>query len=164
MRKGVPQKLTNEQSSSSSSLHVVPSGTQYVLCLIYKGKPTHHSIGPGEDGKLLVNKRAYNGGQDTIEELVQVLSKPGVKGWPAPLSIPIIYNEETAKGLPDGSGNVDGHSAAVNLTMPWLHPKIKKADAEGTCVSRCVRAYRIVVRPTLRVVLESRSCSCMWSH
>lgn len=98
----------------------------------------------------MVNKRTYSGGQDTIEELVEVLSKPGVKGWPAPLAIPILYNEETAKGLPDGSGNVDGHSAAADSTMPWLHPKIKKADAEGaaivlTCIllSHCVNySYR----------------------
>ena len=81
---------------------------------------------------MTVNKRAYNGGQDTIEELVHVLSKPGVKGWPAPLSIPVVYNEETAKILPDGSGNVNGHSAAADPTMPWLHPRIKKGDAEGT--------------------------------
>ena len=34
---------------------------QYVLCVVFKGKPTHHLIGTSEDGVLLINKLHSSG-------------------------------------------------------------------------------------------------------
>jgi len=88
---------------------------EYVLCVVYKGKPTHHLI--TTNGGVKVNKKSY-GGATTLEELVDVLSKPGVAGWPVQLIVPGGAEAGTPRG--SSSGN-----------RPWLHPRMSTEDATG---------------------------------
>ena len=55
-----------------------------VLSVVYKGAPTHHLVKVGEDGNLVLNKRAF-GTTPSIAVLVETL-KTAQKGWPVPLS------------------------------------------------------------------------------
>jgi len=70
---------------------------EYVLCVVYKGKATHHLMGKNEDGNFVVNKKPY-GAHKTVEALIGHL---GTKqpGWPVPLSSP--------KSLGGGGGGGD---------------------------------------------------------
>ena len=60
-----------------------------VLCLVHKGKPTHHLIAKNDAGFLCVNRRQY-GEFKNLQQLVTGLAKPGVDGWPTPLSTPVL--------------------------------------------------------------------------
>eukprot|EP00040_Diaphanoeca_grandis_P028733 m.166808 g.166808 ORF g.166808 m.166808 type:complete len:781 (-) comp31439_c0_seq2:35-2377(-) len=81
---------------------------EYALCVVYKGRPTHHLISPNDDGLLTVNKKLY-GEHQKVTDLVKWLSvqRPG---WPVPLEFP--------KGT---GGEADGPPA-------WLKGKISKED------------------------------------
>ena len=57
---------------------------EYVLCVVYKGKPTHHLIAPNDSQQLCVNKKPY-GGHSSIESLIGKLQTK-TDGWPVPLS------------------------------------------------------------------------------
>lgn len=57
----------------------------YIISVVFKGKPTHHLATPNESGELVVNKTTF--GQNTIEGLVKKLAKKQ-PGWPAPLEKP----------------------------------------------------------------------------
>eukprot|EP00039_Didymoeca_costata_P018674 m.334494 g.334494 ORF g.334494 m.334494 type:complete len:517 (+) comp17366_c0_seq1:136-1686(+) len=71
---------------------------QYVLCVVYKGKPTHHLIlKDEEDGLYRINKKSY-GDFTKLKELITHLQGQGVKGWPVPLSLPV---ERDTKGEDD---------------------------------------------------------------
>ena len=61
--------------------------TEFVLAVVYKGKPTHHLISK-HGGNYLVNKRSY-GDHPTLAALIATLQKPGVNGWPVPLANPV---------------------------------------------------------------------------
>lgn len=43
---------------------------EYVLCVVYKGKPTHHLIMQSESGTFFINKKAF--GQNKTVEAVSV--------------------------------------------------------------------------------------------
>lgn len=60
---------------------------EYVLCVVYKGKPTHHLCSKNEEGLYAVNKKTY-GGHEKISALVAQLSKK-TAGWPVPLDKPV---------------------------------------------------------------------------
>lgn len=42
---------------------------EYVLCVVYKGKPTHHLIAKNAEGIYAINKKTY-GNNKTIEEVI----------------------------------------------------------------------------------------------
>lgn len=63
------------------------SSDQWVLCVIYKDRPTHHLIKTGDDGILSINNKTY-GNATTLESLVDTLNKPSVPGWPVQLIMP----------------------------------------------------------------------------
>ena len=41
----------------------------YALCVVYKGKFTHHEAAPGDDGVYVVNKKMQFGNLTTIEQV-----------------------------------------------------------------------------------------------
>jgi hypothetical protein len=79
---------------------------EYVLCVVYKNKFTHHLIKKAPDGNLAVNGKQY-GQHTSIEQLVGNLRQPGVPGWPVRLLVP----EETSAPI-------------------WLHGPISKLASE----------------------------------
>eukprot|EP00040_Diaphanoeca_grandis_P032407 m.196239 g.196239 ORF g.196239 m.196239 type:complete len:676 (-) comp32613_c0_seq1:356-2383(-) len=56
----------------------------YVMCVVYKGRPTHHLI-TTKDGAFIINKSS-TGGSTNLKDLVKYLKAPGRQGWPVPLT------------------------------------------------------------------------------
>lgn len=87
---------------------------QFVLCVVYKGKPTHHLMTTDDDDNILINKKKYKETSD-IEELITYLGQKR-PGWPVPLDKP-------AGGGGGGGGGTTG--------TPWLHgSNVAKEDSE----------------------------------
>jgi hypothetical protein len=61
---------------------------QYVVAVVFRGKPTHHLVTKGSDGTMLINKKPV-GSKRTISDLVQALSKKQ-PGWPVALDKPVL--------------------------------------------------------------------------
>lgn len=112
------------------------------LCVVYKGKPTHHLIKPGPDGILTVNNAAYGPFTD-IESLITHLGEQNVRGWPVPLSTPLRLREKKAstkgsKRLKKASGSTGSQeslasqsslTASAKLPPKWMHPVMTKEEA-----------------------------------
>ena len=56
----------------------------WALCVVYKGKCTHHGIEPNHDGVLVVNKKMVFGNFTTVEELVDSIVSRDVMAVPDP--------------------------------------------------------------------------------
>ena len=63
---------------------------EFVLSVVYKGKPSHHLIKKNTRGILTIGTKEY-GLHTELSELIKFLSKP-VKGWPVPLDKSIPKN------------------------------------------------------------------------
>lgn len=113
---------------------------EYVLCVAYKGKPTHHLIGKNEDGIYAINKKTF-GDFDKIKPLIMALSKPGVKGWPVQLTKPVNVkgSDEPAakKAAPKKSEAAPKKAPAKKAPAKkagsgkpsWLHGSLSKEEA-----------------------------------
>eukprot|EP00054_Salpingoeca_dolichothecata_P030073 m.241623 g.241623 ORF g.241623 m.241623 type:complete len:790 (+) comp26590_c1_seq1:61-2430(+) len=67
---------------------------EYILSVVFKGRPTHHLVKPGDSGSMVINGKAYGSPAD-LEELITLLSSEQLpKGWPVRL---------TKNALPTGS-------------------------------------------------------------
>jgi len=121
--------------------------SEYVLCVAYKGKPTHHLIGKNEDGIYAINKKTF-GDFDKLKPLIMALSKPGVKGWPVQLTKPVNVqggSDEPAekKAAPKKAAATPKKAAASPKKVPakkagsgkpaYLHGPLSKEEATGTC-------------------------------
>lgn len=97
----------------------------YVLCVAYKGKPTHHLAQRNEDGELVVNKSTF-GSNKTIEELIDTLAtKP--KGWPVALTKPI---KNPGASTPKKKAAKAKGGGKKKATRPgWLHGNLTKEEA-----------------------------------
>jgi len=69
---------------------------EYVLCVVYKNKFTHHLIKKADDGNLAVNSNQY-GQHTSIEQLVGKLGQPGVPGWPVRLLVPEVSSSSDSR-------------------------------------------------------------------
>jgi hypothetical protein len=69
----------------------------FVLCVVYKGKPTHHLMTKGEDGNYIINKKSY-GPFTKPNLLIKHLGKEGLKGWPVPLNKPVYVGAGGSSG------------------------------------------------------------------
>lgn len=69
---------------------------QYVLCVVYRGKPTHHLVAKNDDGVYEFNKRVYGAGSSELVPAIATLQQPKVAGWPVPLTTPISASVPTA--------------------------------------------------------------------
>jgi len=112
---------------------------QYVLALVFRGKPTQHLIAPNGDGNLTVNKKVYGSPTSDIETLVKNLSvKP--PGWPVKLKEFIDTSEAL---VPWGSSGASSSSASAPASprktlaakapagTPWLHGEITREKSES---------------------------------
>eukprot|EP00041_Stephanoeca_diplocostata_P043216 m.12270 g.12270 ORF g.12270 m.12270 type:complete len:577 (+) comp9621_c0_seq2:304-2034(+) len=86
---------------------------EYVLSVVYKEKPTHHSVKTGDDGILTINGKPH-GKKSSIEDLVQYLGQKR-KGWPVALDKPI------ASGTPSAP-SVETPAAAPVPAAPVAEP------------------------------------------
>eukprot|EP00045_Choanoeca_perplexa_P022004 m.8095 g.8095 ORF g.8095 m.8095 type:complete len:300 (+) comp9035_c0_seq2:78-977(+) len=57
---------------------------EYVLGVVFRGRPTHHLVNKDAEGKILINKRAF-GEHYTVRDAIVALTKPKVPGWPVQL-------------------------------------------------------------------------------
>jgi len=67
---------------------------QFVLCVVYKSKPTHHLIAKNDDGNYCINKRVYGTGATDVVSLIAVLQQPNVAGWPVQLTQPLSRTQK----------------------------------------------------------------------
>jgi len=56
----------------------------FVMCVVYKGRPTHHLI-TKKEGVYIINKSS-TGGSKNMSSLVEYLRVPNRQGWPVPLA------------------------------------------------------------------------------
>jgi hypothetical protein len=109
---------------------------QYVLCVMYKGKPTHHLVHE-HDGGWRVNKKSY-GDFSTMNELIEALMSGNASGWPVKLAHPVPRKDGSApKRKPTGKPKPAVVEAAAIITaaaeegeaMYYHRKKLKKEDA-----------------------------------
>jgi hypothetical protein len=74
---------------------------QYILVMIFRGKPSHHLLAQGDDGTFLVNKKAM-GGKTTIEGCVNHMRRP-LDIWPIALKKGIANPDVAAPKKAGGS-------------------------------------------------------------
>lgn len=74
---------------------------EFGLTVVFKTKPTHHNIKKNADGHFLIGKAQPVKGCADIKKLIEALQQP-VKGWPVPLSNPVLYQPPVADALPSG--------------------------------------------------------------
>jgi len=78
---------TADPIPDSHFLELVGVQGEYVLCVVFRGKPTFHKIATGPDSELLVNGKKF-GSCSTVAALVRQLSTKQ-KNWPVPLINPV---------------------------------------------------------------------------
>lgn len=105
----------------------------YVLCVVFKGKPTHHLITANDEGHLTVNKKTF-GGHTKISKLVKVLSTQQ-SGWPVALDKPVKKVTESAASS-GGSSSGGG----------WLAGPISRTEAEAAVVEGGLEDGNFTVR------------------
>eukprot|EP00049_Salpingoeca_infusionum_P006075 m.100957 g.100957 ORF g.100957 m.100957 type:complete len:554 (+) comp13187_c0_seq4:254-1915(+) len=107
------EELMMAQGQADGDFFVRPRGDDYVLVLLFKGKPTSHLMSE-QGGTWLINKRKY-GPASSMEELVEMLRKP-VKGWPQQLLRPIVKEPPLVE---EGV-----------YSEPWIYGTMSRAEAE----------------------------------
>ena len=112
---------------------------QYVLSIMFKGKPTHHQMSVGEGGKLGINGgKRYGCDTTSVVDFVNNLqTKP--EGWPVQMKVFIpAANAQQAQANPEppepaagaGAGSKKG-GIYISTSHPWLYGMdIDKAAAE----------------------------------
>lgn len=103
---------------------------QYVLCVVYKNKPTHHLVAKDGDGLYAVNKKVYGDGFTDMPSAIAVLRQPGVKGWPVPLTDLIKPDPATAAKPPPSDPSPPASSAGAS-TDAVAEEKQREADAKA---------------------------------
>jgi len=126
--------IANGGASVSGKFLIRQKGNSedYVLSVIYKGTPTHHSIQKSE-GEFLVNKQPT--GASTIADVVEHLRQKRPK-WPVALTEAVLSN---GASLPTATGGAVANAAAVAAPEPpaaanvtdVVHKSLSKADAEA---------------------------------
>lgn len=79
--------LVKDKADGTYLVRTRPVANEYVLCVVYKTRPSHHLIKKQENGIFCINNKEY-GQNETLDALISTLQKP-VPGWPVPLSNPI---------------------------------------------------------------------------
>jgi len=134
---------------------------EFVMCVVFKNKPTHHLITPNAEGLLTVNKRSFAGAKK-ITELVNALRKKQ-PGWPVALVKPIknpaakktsgkSASPKKAAGSikKKKSGTLEkkkSKSKSLKKKKPiWLHGDISKEDADEVITKAGLDDGRYLVR------------------
>jgi hypothetical protein len=102
---------------------------EYVLGVVFRGRPTHHLVAKGDNGKILINKRSY-GDCYTIREVILALAKPSVPGWPAQLLEGV---GKDGLGVPvdaeDGNESAADHQSAAPVAEKEVEQTVNQPDA-----------------------------------
>jgi histone H2A len=93
---------------------------EYVLSVVYKGKPTHHRIKPDQSGVLRVNNRAF-GRNTTVSELVASLGKKQ-PGWPVALERAVGRGKG---GEAKGKSTSRSSRAGLQFSVGRIHRHLK---------------------------------------
>jgi hypothetical protein len=103
---------------------------QFVLCVVFRGKPTHHLMAQTETGAYTINKKSYGEGPHaTMEALIMQLQKPGTKGWPVPLTKP-------CSGGMKSRGVTAAPSTSSSIKRKSSSKKSKRGSKKGSTKSR----------------------------
>jgi len=132
MSNGAAGELALSQGTGDGTFFLRPRDghpNDFVLCVVYKGKPTHHLVAE-IDGGWTVNKKKY-GDYATIDEMVTALGSGTVARWPVPLKHAVAA---TAPATADkNSGDVD-----VNINSRkaegWYHQRQMSKDESSALV------------------------------
>jgi len=87
---------------------------EFVLTVVFKGKPTHHGIKRDETGAMCVNGKPH-GAKTSVEDLIGFLDRKR-KGWPVALDKPVAASTTTAVAEPASSVEAAPASAGVATT------------------------------------------------
>jgi hypothetical protein len=110
--------------------------TEYVVSVIFKGKPTHHMVVSRDDGVLTINQQSF-GDRRTITDLVKTLGHKQ-KGWPVALNMPVL--------VPDVSDPVPTSAAAQPSKS--LDPTVDLKKGSVDDAPRLTTSERTAVRAT----------------
>jgi hypothetical protein len=128
-----------------------------MLCLIHKGKPTHHKIDTS-GGKF---KTGPSPTYDSLAALVEGLSKPGVPKWPTPLSIPVLYTSDVAGQVLQDEAPAGEDAAEVGAGGGWLHEVIEKEVADELLAGSADGTFLVRAAKTVRKLLFVLSPNCL---
>ena len=118
---------------------------QYVLAVVFRGKPTHHQITTNGDGKLVVNKKTF-GDSTTIEDLVKALGKKQ-PGWPVPLDKPVLSPVPGDAPAGDAAAPAPVAKPTAPVATRWLYPAtFGRPEVEAKIVAAGQDDGRFLVR------------------
>jgi hypothetical protein len=119
-----------------------------VMCVVFKGKPTHHLIVPNSEGMLTINKKTFKDAK-TLKDLITALRQKQ-PGWPVALVKPIKNGKGSASkpvaagaapkakvkkssvsSTTSSGGKKDSSKKSLKKKSPaWLHGPISKEEAD----------------------------------
>ena len=117
------------------------ANNEYVLCLVYKNKPTHHLLRLDPDsGHWCVNKKAW-GSKSRLDALIEQFYGD-VPGWPCRFTraVPPAAGSSTASSRGESNANQAAPAAARPI---WLHGALSNDEA-GSLVSATTNSDGIV--------------------
>lgn len=115
--------------------------TEFVLGVVYKGRPTHHLI-TKVDGNYLINKKSY-GTHAKVSALIATLQKKGTPKWPVPLDRAVPserYLKEQAEAEAEETPAADTPAPAADTPAPAADAPAPAADAPAAAVDDAVAA------------------------
>jgi len=121
---------------------------EYVLCVVFKEKPTHHLITKTEDGDLQVNKKTFGGHKD-VANLVDVL-KTKQPGWPVPLDKPVAV-AGAAAAVPAAAAAPKAKKGSVKKASgkgSYVHKGVSREECEALVTEAGLEDGRFLVRQT----------------
>eukprot|EP00045_Choanoeca_perplexa_P011891 m.127608 g.127608 ORF g.127608 m.127608 type:complete len:627 (+) comp15805_c0_seq1:75-1955(+) len=110
----------------------------YVLSLVFKGKPTHHLIQKRPDGVYTINKKAYGEPKTVTEAMKLLAAESPPPGWPVRLTDPCVNpNARASVRSNAGSrgGSQRGSRRGSQRAPAWMHKPMSKADADKLLLS-----------------------------
>lgn len=124
---------------------------QYVLCVAYKNKPTHHLVAKNDDGNYCVNKKVYGAGSSDIVEAISVLQQPTVAGWPVPLLHPVAARGAVAPVIT----NIDDDAAAAAAAAAAVAKAADVALAAKAAEDRIARAEAALLEEHTKITADA---------
>jgi hypothetical protein len=103
-----------------------------------------HLLSKTEAGLWNVNKKSY-GDFKNLQQLVNGLSKPGVPGWPTPLSEPVLKKGGPSRSGSSTKGGPSRSGSSAKARPKWLYPesttredteKMLRGNPDGSFVVR----------------------------
>lgn len=106
-REAAEDVVNSVQPPQDGTFAIRERGIGHVLCVVYRGRPTHHLI-EKVDGQFSINKKTYGNTASTLEELVEYFKKPQT-GWP-------VLLREPPQKIGDTSEKVDPRKRSSSMS------------------------------------------------